>query len=69
MEVIRLDADGQNAVVSLHGNELTVNTGLIETKIGDYVLIHAGCALEVLAKGSALEILELFEDIEALARS
>jgi hydrogenase expression/formation protein HypC len=41
-----------------------VNTLLIEDiKIGDYVLVHAGCAIEKVNKEEALETLELFKMI------
>ncbi|GHU88318.1 hypothetical protein FACS1894202_04170 [Clostridia bacterium] len=58
--------NGDSAKVALNGNEITVNVSLIDPKIGDYVLIHAGCALEVLSKDVALETLELFAELEKL---
>lgn len=43
-----------------------MNTGLIEPKIGQYVLVHAGCAIEVMEKGKAEELIELFADLEEM---
>lgn len=41
-----------------------VNILLIEdVKIGDYVLVHAGCAIEKVNKEEALETLEFFKMI------
>jgi hydrogenase expression/formation protein HypC len=37
-----------------------------EIKLGDYVLIHAGFAIERLDEKEALETLELFRKIDAL---
>jgi hydrogenase expression/formation protein HypC len=45
---------------------VTVNTGLVEPKVGQYVLVHAGCAIEVMEKDKAEELIELFADIEEL---
>ena len=36
---------------------------LIETKIGDYVLVHAGFAIQILDEKEALETLELFREM------
>jgi hydrogenase expression/formation protein HypC len=41
--------------------------GLVDTKLGDYVLVHAGCAIEVMTKDKAMELIELFQEIEDLA--
>lgn len=39
-----------------------VNTFLIEDiKIGDYVLIHAGCAVEKISKKEAIETIKVFK--------
>jgi hydrogenase expression/formation protein HypC len=40
-----------------------VNIMLVEAKVGDYVLIHAGYAIEVLNKKDAEETLFLWEQI------
>jgi hydrogenase expression/formation protein HypC len=40
-----------------------VNVSLVEAKIGDYVLVHAGYAIQVVEKDEALETLRLWNDI------
>lgn len=41
-----------------------VNTFFIEDiKIGDYVLIHAGCAVEKISEEEAIETIKLFKII------
>ena len=42
--------DGQTAQVDFKGNNVLVNIGLVEPKVGQYVLVHAGCAIEVMEK-------------------
>jgi hydrogenase expression/formation protein HypC len=66
MEILGLENNGEIAKVGLSGNILKVNTSLVNAKLGDYVLVHAGCALEVLSKNHAAEILALFGELEEL---
>ena len=54
------------AKVDFNGNVVNVSTGLIEPKVGQYVLVHAGCAIEVMEYEKAQELLELFADLDAL---
>jgi hydrogenase expression/formation protein HypC len=44
-----------------------VNITLVEAKVGEYVLVHAGYAIQVLEEKEALETLSLWNDILASA--
>lgn len=44
-----------------------VNVSLVEAKLGDYVLVHAGYAIQVLEEKEALETLSLWNDVLAQA--
>lgn len=59
--------EGSRAKVDFSGNLVDVNVGLIDAAVGDYVLVHAGCAIEVMSRDKALELIELFHDLEELA--
>jgi hydrogenase expression/formation protein HypC len=61
-----IDIDGRMAKVDFAGNVVNVNIGVVDTRPGDYVLVHAGCAIESMPEEKAMEILEIFKDIEAL---
>ena len=52
--------------VNFRFNMTNVNTGIIDAKVGQYVLVHAGCAIEVMEKDKAEELIELFGEIEEL---
>ena len=56
--------DGMKAKVDFKGTVVNVNVGLIDAKIGDYALVHAGCAIEIMAQDKAEELIELFESLE-----
>ena len=40
-----------------------INVTLVSAKVGDYVLVHAGYAIQVLDKDDALETLRLWNEI------
>ncbi|TET64019.1 HypC/HybG/HupF family hydrogenase formation chaperone [Candidatus Bathyarchaeota archaeon] len=40
-----------------------VNVMLVDVKVGDYVLVHAGYAIQVLSEKEALETLRLWNEI------
>jgi hydrogenase expression/formation protein HypC len=40
-----------------------VNITLVEAKVGDYVLVHAGYAIQVIEEKEALETISLWNDI------
>ena len=61
------EIEGTTAKVDFNGNMVNVNVGLVEPEVGQYVLLHAGCAIEVMDKEQAQEIIDLFADLEALS--
>jgi len=56
------------AKVDYNGNIVKVNIGLIEPNVGDYVLVHAGCAIEVMDKDKAQELIDLFIELEEVVK-
>ncbi len=44
-----------------------VNISLVDAKVGMYVLVHAGYAIQVLEEKEALETLSLWNDVLASA--
>ena len=62
-----ISVEGSKAKADFSGNIVDVNIGLVEPKVGQYVLVHAGCAIEVMEKEKAEEIIELFADLEDFA--
>jgi hydrogenase expression/formation protein HypC len=45
------------------GTRRPVNVSLVKVKKGDYVLVHAGFAIEVLSEKEAMETLDLFREM------
>lgn len=59
-----IEIHGDMAKVNVLDNITQVNIRLVSAKPGDYVLIHAGCALEVLSEDTAEEIIWMFRELE-----
>jgi hydrogenase expression/formation protein HypC len=58
-----LSIDGVTGVVSMSGIEVNAGLQLVpEAKVGDYVLLHAGFAIQVIDEDEALETAELLAE-------
>lgn len=64
-KVISIDND--TAIVSVGGAEYNANLQMVEdVKIGDYILLHTGFAIEKLSEEDAIESLKVFEEFDKL---
>lgn len=57
---------GGRAKVDFSGNLIEADVRLVDAKPGDYVLVHAGCAIEVMKEQQAKDLAELLAEIEGL---
>lgn len=58
-----LQIDGDVAEVDFGGVVRQANVSLVDADIGDYVIVHAGYAIQILDKKDAEETLEMFQEI------
>ena len=65
-KVVKLDKE--IAEVDFNGNIVRAHTGIINVKIGDDVLVHAGMIIQVMSKKDADEMRKLFEELEEIAK-
>lgn len=56
------------ALVDFDGIERDVNVSLIEAEKGDYVIVHAGYAIQKLTSKDAKEVLALFDEGRELTK-
>ena len=64
-----IEIDGKNAVGEALGVKRAVRVDFIrEPKIGDYVIVHAGFAIERLPEAQAMEDLETWEELDNALR-
>lgn len=58
------DINGEMATVDFGGGtKKNVNISLVDTKVGKYVLVHAGFVIQVIDEKAAKDTLELMEKI------
>ena len=63
-KIVEIEKDHQHATVDYgDGTKRKANISLVEVKKGDYVLVHAGFAIEVLDEKEAKETLSLFREM------
>ena len=63
-KVIEIDKNKEHAKIDYgDGTKRKANISLVDVKVGDYILVHAGFAIEVLNEKEAQETLELFREI------
>lgn len=58
-----LEIRGRKAKVDFGGVFRDVDISLVNAKPGDYVIVHAGYAIEVMDRETAEETLKLWEEI------
>ncbi len=57
-----LEINGDKAKVDYGGVIRDANISLVPAKIGDYVIVHAGFAIEIMDKDEAKKVLELWDE-------
>ncbi len=61
-----IEINGDTAVIDYNGNKVKANKGIVDVKIGDYALVHAGLIIQVLPEDEAKSMIELFEELGEL---
>ena len=63
-KIISIDKKKEHASIDYgDGTKRSANVSLVDVKLGDYVLVHAGFAIQVLDEKEANETLNLFREI------
>ena len=58
-----IEIDGNTAKIDYSSNITTVNKGIVDCKVGDWVVAHAGLIIEVLPENDAEYMVELFNEL------
>jgi hydrogenase expression/formation protein HypC len=63
-----IKAEGDIAKVDFGEGVLRdVNTALVDARVGEYVLVHAGYAIQVIDRKAAEETLQLWEELLSMS--
>ena len=57
--------EGDIAVIDFGGVQRETNISLVEVKPGDYVIVHAGFAIQAVDELDAMETIKLWEELLA----
>lgn len=60
-----VSVDGSIAVIDFGGVQRETNISLVEVMPGDYVIVHAGFAIQAVDETDALETIKLWEELLA----
>ena len=61
-----IEINGDTAVVDYNSNKVNANKGIVEVKVGDYVLVHAGLIIQVIPEDEAEAMADIFSELENL---
>lgn len=61
-----IEINNDMAVIDYNGNKVKAHKGIVDVKIGDYALVHAGLIIQVLPEDEAKSMLELFKELGEL---
>ncbi len=64
--IISIDETKEYATALVRGNKIEVNIKLIDAQINDFILIHAGYAMEIVKEDTANEIDSLLQELEEI---
>ena len=57
------DGTGRKAKADFGGVSREIDVSLVDAKVGDYVIVHAGFAIELLDEEEAIESLKIWQEI------
>jgi hydrogenase expression/formation protein HypC len=66
-KIINIEKDTEHALVDYgDGTQRRINISLVNVELGNYVLVHAGFAIQVISVEEAKETLRLFREMLSL---
>ena len=58
-----ININGNHANVDFSGSRVKINISMVDAKVGDYVLVHAGMALQKMKQEEAESLTNLFTEV------
>jgi hydrogenase expression/formation protein HypC len=63
-----LERNGENALIDMHGSRMNVSVQITpDAKVGDWLLVHAGFAIQILDEKEAEETWAILADLQKAA--
>ena len=61
-----IEIKDRDAVVDFNGNQVTARAGLVDVRVGDYVLVHAGCVIQKVTQQDMEDAVKAFPSLTVL---
>lgn len=55
------------AVIDYNGNKVNANKGIVDVKVGDWALVHAGLIIQVISDDEAQNMIDIFNELGDLS--
>jgi len=62
-KVVEISKEGRKGKADFGGVSREIDLSLVDAKVGEYVIVHAGFAIEILDEQEAKESLELWQEL------
>lgn len=61
-----IEINGDTALIDYNGNKVKANKGIVDCKVGDWALVHAGLIIQILGENEAQDMLDIFSELGEL---
>lgn len=68
-QIISIEPDQKNGLVSFQGLKKRVNLSLVKVKKGDWVVVHAGFAIQKLIQKDAQQVFQMLKRNRKISQS
>lgn len=62
-----VEINGDTAVIDYNGNKVNASKGIVDVKIGDWALVHAGLIIQILPADEAQNMIDIFNELGELS--
>lgn len=62
-----IEINDNTAVIDYNGNKVNANKGIVDAKVGDWVLVHAGLIIQVISDDEAQNMIDIFNELGDLS--
>ncbi len=62
-----IEIKDNTAVIDYNGNKVNANTGIVDVKVGDWALVHAGLIIQVISDDEAQNMIDIFNELGDLS--
>ncbi len=62
-----IEIKDNTAVIDYNGNKVNANKGIVDVKVGDWALVHAGLIIQVISDDEAQNMIDIFNELGDLS--